>query len=43
LIEAAFISNEAEEKLLKDEKYQKAVAKGIYSAIKRFKAKYESN
>ena len=43
LIEAAFISNKTEEKLLKDKKYQKAVAKGIYSAIKRFKAKYESN
>jgi len=43
LIEAAFISNKTEEKLLKDKKYQKAVANGIYSAIKRFKAKYESN
>jgi len=43
LIEAAFISNKTEEKKLKDKKYQEKVAKGLYEAIKRFKAKYESN
>ena len=42
LVEAAFISNAQEEKLLKKSSYQKKVAKGIYDAIKRFKAKYES-
>ncbi len=41
LIEAAFISNKAEEKLLKSKKYQKKVAEGLYEAIKRFKTKYE--
>jgi N-acetylmuramoyl-L-alanine amidase len=43
LIESAFISNKTEEKKLKDKKYQEKVAKGLYEAIKRFKAKYESN
>jgi len=42
LIEAGFISNKTEEKLLKNKKFHKSVAKSIYSAIKRFKAKYES-
>ncbi len=42
LVEAAFISNAREEKLLNKGSYQKKVAKGIYDAIKRFKAKYES-
>ncbi len=42
LIEAAFISNKTEEKLLKDKKYQQKVADGLYRAIKRFKSKYES-
>jgi N-acetylmuramoyl-L-alanine amidase len=41
LIEAAFISNKTEERLLKDRNYQKKVAQGIYDAIKRFKTKYE--
>ncbi|RKX23686.1 MAG: hypothetical protein DRP47_12440 [Candidatus Zixiibacteriota bacterium] len=41
LIEAGFISNKSEEKLLKGKKYQQQVAEGIYRAIKRFKAKYE--
>lgn len=41
LIEAAFISNKTEEKLLKQKKYQKKVAKSIYKAIKRFKNKYD--
>jgi N-acetylmuramoyl-L-alanine amidase len=42
LVETGFISNKKEEKLLKSRKYQKRVAKSIYEAIKRFKAKYES-
>ncbi len=42
LVEAAFISNKTEEKILKDRKYRQLVAKGIYNAVKRFKAKYES-
>ncbi len=42
LVEAGFISNQTEEKLLKDSKYQQSVAEAIYDAIKRFKAKYES-
>jgi N-acetylmuramoyl-L-alanine amidase len=41
LVEAGFISNAAEEKILRDSDYQKAVAQAIYNAIKRFKAKYE--
>jgi N-acetylmuramoyl-L-alanine amidase len=43
LIEAAFISNPTEEKLLNKKSYQKDVAEGIYDAIKRFKAEYESD
>jgi N-acetylmuramoyl-L-alanine amidase len=43
LIESAFISNPREEKLLKDKKYQEQLATGLYEAIKRFKAKYESD
>jgi len=43
LIESAFISNKAEEKLLKSKDYQEDVAKGIYEAIKRFKGKYEED
>ncbi len=42
LVEAAFISNKSEEKLLKKKDYQKKVARGIYDAIKRFKTKYEN-
>lgn len=42
LVESGFISNQTEEKLLKDSDYQRSVATGIYDAIKRFKAKYES-
>ena len=43
LIETAFISNSSEEKLLKSGGYQDDIAEGLYQAIKRFKAKYESN
>ncbi|UCG62416.1 MAG: N-acetylmuramoyl-L-alanine amidase [Candidatus Zixiibacteriota bacterium] len=42
LVEAGFISNRSEEKLLKNRDYQRSVAKAIYDAVKRFKAKYES-
>jgi|GEM_PF-414703 len=42
LLEAGFISNKAEEKKLKSSKYQEAVAKAVYKAIKKFKAQYES-
>ena len=41
LVETGFISNKKEEKLLRGRRYQKAVAKAIYKAIKRFKVKYE--
>ena len=41
LIESGFISNKNEEKTLKSSKYQKTVAKALYNAIKKFKAKYE--
>ena len=41
LVEAAFISNEKEEKLLRSSKFRKKVAESIYETIKRFKAKYE--
>jgi N-acetylmuramoyl-L-alanine amidase len=43
LIEAAFISNPEEERLLNKGSYQKDVAEGIYDAIKRFKSEYESD
>ncbi|MFC1475117.1 N-acetylmuramoyl-L-alanine amidase [Candidatus Zixiibacteriota bacterium] len=42
LIESGFISNRTDEKLLKNKKYQKTVAKSLYNAIKRFKTKYEN-
>ncbi len=41
LIETGFISNKDEEKLLKESDYQNDVAQSIFSAIKKFKAKYE--
>ncbi len=43
LVETGFISNPDEERLLRSRKYQRTVAESIYNAIKRFKAKYESN
>jgi N-acetylmuramoyl-L-alanine amidase len=36
LVEAAFISNKSEEKFLKSEKGQKAVAEGIFLGLKKF-------
>ncbi len=41
LVEAAFISNADEERLLRDKDFARDVAEAIYEAIKRFKAKYE--
>lgn len=43
LVEAAFISNPNEEKLLKSSKFQKKVAKAISDAVVEFKVKYEGN
>ncbi len=43
LIESAFISNKTEERKLRDKKYQEKIARGLYEAIKRFKAKYETS
>ena len=43
LIESAFISNQQEERKLRGNDYQENVAKRLYEAIKRFKAKYESD
>jgi len=42
LVETAFITNKVEAKLLKDAGFQNSVAKGLYEAIKRFAAKYDS-
>lgn len=41
LVEAAFISNEKEEKELRKKSFQKKVAKAIYQSILAFKAKYD--
>lgn len=43
LVEAAFISNPTEEKLLSSGKFQKKVAKAICNAVIDFKKKYEGN
>ncbi len=42
LVESAFISNKQDEKLLKDSKTHKEIAKSIASAIVQFKQKYEA-
>jgi N-acetylmuramoyl-L-alanine amidase len=42
LIETGFITNPIEEKILTSKTYRKEIAQAIYDAIKRFKAKYES-
>ena len=41
LVETAFISNTDEEKLLRSKDFRRQAAEAIYSAIKRFQAKYE--
>ncbi|HEU0265088.1 MAG TPA: N-acetylmuramoyl-L-alanine amidase, partial [Geobacterales bacterium] len=38
LVEAAFISNPREEKLLKDRRFQEVTAEGIYDGIKGYVA-----
>ena len=43
LIEAGFITNKKEEKIIASKSYRKKIAKAIYGAIKRFKDKYESH
>jgi N-acetylmuramoyl-L-alanine amidase len=42
LIETAFISNRDDEKLLKEEEFQRKIAQAIYDSIVEFKKKYES-
>ncbi len=42
LIEAGFLSNVAEEKLLADKNFQKEMAKAIFEAVTSFQDKYES-
>ncbi|MDO5575457.1 MAG: N-acetylmuramoyl-L-alanine amidase [Fibrobacter sp.] len=42
LVEAGFITNSSEAKLLADKKYQKKIALAIYDAIDSFKKEYET-
>jgi len=42
LVEAAFLTNKSDEKLLKSKKYRQEVAEAIYAGLKRFKNKYEN-
>lgn len=42
LVEAAFLTNKKDEKLLKSKSYRQKIAEGIYAGLKRFKAKYEN-
>lgn len=42
LVEAAFLTNKEDEKLLKDKGYRQRVAEAIYAGLKRFKKKYET-
>jgi N-acetylmuramoyl-L-alanine amidase len=42
LVEAAFLTNKNDEKLLKDKKYRQKVAEAVYAGLKRFKKKYEN-
>jgi N-acetylmuramoyl-L-alanine amidase len=41
LVEAAFLTNKKDEKLLRSKKYRQQVAEAIYAGLKRFKNKYE--
>lgn len=41
LVEAAFLTNQKDEKLLRSKKYRQKLAEAIYAGLKRFKAKYE--
>jgi N-acetylmuramoyl-L-alanine amidase len=42
LVETGFITNPVEEKILTSRSFKKEIVEAIYDAIKRFKAKYES-
>ena len=42
LVESAFLTNKADEKLLKKKKFRQKIAEAIYEGLKRFKTKYES-
>jgi len=42
LVESAFLTNSADEKLLGKKKYRQSVAEAIYEGLKRFRAKYEN-
>ncbi len=42
LVESAFLTNKADEKLLNKKSFRQDLAEAIYEGIKRFKAKYES-
>ncbi len=41
LVESAFLTNKADEKLLNKKKFRQSVAEAIYEGLIRFKAKYE--
>ncbi len=41
LVEAAFLSNKEEEKLLKTADFRKKIAKNIFNGIKKFLSDYE--
>ncbi len=41
LVEAAFLTNKEDEKLLRSKKYRQEVAEAVYAGLKRFKSKYE--
>ena len=43
LIEVGFLSNRKEEGRLRQKKYQKKIAKAIFSAVVAYKAQYEAN
>ncbi len=42
LVESAFLTNKADEKLLNKKSFRQDLAEAIYEGLKRFKAKYES-
>ena len=41
LVEVGFISNPAEEKMLRQKAHKQKIAEGIYQAIKHFKQNHE--
>jgi N-acetylmuramoyl-L-alanine amidase len=42
LFETAFLSNDSEERLLRDEAFLDRVVKGLYDGIERYKEWYET-